>query len=262
VTAATPRLLCSASVITMLSDSGSARQEIDGTGAIDVEAQISGIVREELVALSELDAETQDVELQTLISRMEQRAVSEVAGDATKGYQFGDVTKTVVAATRAEVQRQLDADWNTDDLSLLLRVAIFLGAGAAAPVAGLAALPAAALLATYGTVLKAELGVRATKEVAVRLAERAAQGVADSVRSYTGKEEYSVGDLTEATVRKVTGNEDYRFGDLTRGAVKKVTGKDEYRFGDLTRSVFRRMTTKRQREGGDAKPEEPPEEES
>ena len=59
--------------------------------------------------------------------------------------------------------------------------------------------------------------------------------------SFTGKEKYAFGDLTEATVRKVTGNEDYRFGDLTKGAVKSVTGKDEYRFGDLTRSLFKRM---------------------
>ena len=90
-------------------------------------------------------------------------------------------------------------------------------------------MPVAAVLATYGAVLKLELGGRAVQEVGTRVAERAAQGVADSVREYTGKEEYHVGDLTTETVRRVTGNSEYEFGDLTRSAVKAVTGKDEYK---------------------------------
>ena len=59
----------------------------------------------------------------------------------------------------------MDTDWNMDDISLLLKVGLFLGAGAAAPAAGLAAMPAALVLATYGTVLKAELGVRAPERL-------------------------------------------------------------------------------------------------
>ena len=102
----------------------------------------------------------------------------------------------------------MSAEWSGEDISLLLKVGLFLGAGVAAPAAGIAALPAAAVLATYGTVLKAELGVRAVQEVGTRLTERAAQGIVDGVKSYTGKEEYKFGDLTEATVKKVTGNED------------------------------------------------------
>ena len=70
---------------------------------------------------------------------------------------------------------------------------------------------------------------------------RAAQGIADGVRTYTGKDEYRFGDLTEATVQKVTGNDEYRFGDFTKGAIKSVTGKDDYRFGDITKSLFKRM---------------------
>ena len=119
-----------------------------------------------------------------------------------------------------------------NDVSLLLKIGIFLGAGASAPAAGLAALPAAALLATYGTVLKAELGVRAVQEVGTRVAERAARGVVDGVKEFTGKEQYAFGDLTEATVRKM-GREDYRFGDFSKGAaegaVKAVTGRDDYK---------------------------------
>ena len=228
----------------------------DGADAIDIES----IVREELSELAMLTPEEQDAQLPTLLQRMEVRAAEQ-----EQGYRFGDLSKSVVEATRGEVQRQLDAEWNMNDLSLLLKVGLFLGASATAPVAGLAALPAAALLATYGTVLKAELGVRAIQEVGVRMTERAAQGVADSVRSYTGKASYQFGDLTEATVHKVTGKGEYRFGDatkgalnragkaltgredyefgsLTEGAVKAVTGKDTYKFGDLTKGFFNKMT--------------------
>jgi hypothetical protein len=164
-----------------------------------------------------------------------------VGSEEAGGYRFGDVTRAVLESARGEVRRQLAAEWDGDDLALLLKLGIFLGASASAPVAGLAALPAAALLATYGTVLKAELGVRAVKEVGARLAERAAQGLADGVASYTGKEEYRFGDVTEATVRRATGNDEYRFGDWTKGAVRRMTGKEEYRFGDISKSLFRRL---------------------
>lgn len=221
------------------------------TVVIDVAAKelIDVIVKEELASLSAATPDEQDEALASLLQRVERRAVDEIAlgsndedvAAEASGYQFGDITKSVVEATRGEVQRQMDADWNMNDISLLLKVGVFLGAGAAAPISGLAAMPAAALLATYGTVLKAELGVRAVQEVGVRLQERAVQGIADGVRSYTGKESYSFGDVTEATVHKVTGNEEYRFGDLTRGALKSVTGKEEYKFGDLSRALFRKL---------------------
>ena len=225
-----------------------ARNEIDGAGAIDIDA----IVREELSSLGELSPEEQDGRLPVLLQRVEDRAV-EQAGGQEGAYQFGDVTKSVVEATRGEVQRQLDAEWNMNDLSLLLKVGIFLGASATAPVAGLAALPAAALLGTYGAVLKAELGVRAIQEVGVRLTERAAQGIADGVRSYTGKDAYKFGDLTEATVHKVVGNDDYKFGDVTRGALdsagsaldsagKTLTGNKEYKFGSITEGAVKAVT--------------------
>ena len=49
------------------------------------------------------------------------------------GFQVGEISKNVVEATRGEVQRQMDAEWSANDLSLLLKVGLFLGAGAAAP---------------------------------------------------------------------------------------------------------------------------------
>ena len=85
------------------------------------------------------------------------------------------------------------------------------------------------------------LGVRAVQEVGTRLAERAAQGIADGVRSYTGKDSYKFGDLTEETVHRITGKDDYRFGDLSRSALKSVTGKEGYEFGDITKGLFRKL---------------------
>lgn len=228
----------------------------EGEGLIiDTVAQevLDTIVQEELAELANKSPEEQEAALPLLLTRVEQRAVDEVGAlaepDGERGYQFGDLSKSVVESVRGEVQRQVDADWNMDDLSLLLKVGLFLGAGAAAPVAGLAAMPAAVLLATYGTVLKAELGVRAVSEVGVRLTERAAQGVADGVRNYTGKKDYRFGDLTEETVHRVTGTDEYKFGDLTKGALKSVTGKEEYKFGDLSKSLFRKLSGR----GGDDK---------
>ena len=214
------------------------RREIDGDGAIDVAVReaIDEIVQQELAELASQTPEEQEAALPTLLARVEARAAD---ASEREGYQFGDITRTVVESTRSEVQRQMDADWNMSDIELLLKVALFLGGTAMAPVAGLAAMPAAALLATYGAVLKAELGVRAVQEVGTRLTERAVQGIADGVRSYTGKEKYKFGDITEATVRKVTKNDDYKFGDLTKGAVRSLTGKEEYKFGDITRSFMK-----------------------
>ena len=153
----------------------------DAGRAAPADDAIGAIVRDELASLTQLDsAEAQVEQLPTLLARVEERAN---AADAATGA----TAKAVVETTRAEVQRLLKADWDMADLGLLLRVALFLGAGAAAPAAGLAAMPVAALLGTYGAVLKVELGGRAVKEVGHRVAERAKQGVADGVREFTGK---------------------------------------------------------------------------
>ena len=224
----------------------SAEQDDAASPAPAADPAIEALVRDELAALAELEGEAQEAALPGLLQRVQERAAAERV-PFEDGYKFGDVSKTVLEATRGEVTRQLDADWDMRDVSLLLRVGLFLGAGAAAPVAGLAAMPVAALLATYGAALKLELGGRAVQEVTVRVGERAAQGIADGVKSYTGKEEYQFGDLTTATVRKATGNEDYEFGDLTKGALKKMAGKgeeEEYKFGDITKRLWRRATGK------------------
>ena len=262
---------CALSSLRMTESVDNSELENEDIPSSDTPVAIEAIVRDEMASLSLLSEEEQDEALPMLLQRVEERATSE------SGYQFGDVTRAAVEATRGEVQRQLDAEWNMNDLSLLLKIGVFLGATATAPVAGLAAIPAAALLATYGTVLKAELGVRAIQEVGTRLAERAAQGVGDGVRSYTGKDSYRFGDLTEETVHRVTGNDDYKFGgtstgvevalrslsllacvtrshcsslplraDLTKGTLNKagaaLTGDSDYRFGSLTEGAVKRVT--------------------
>lgn len=216
-----------------------AGDDLVGKDQTEVDNLVGSIVRQEMLALAEQNPEELEKNLPNLLGRVEQRAVE---ASKKSGYQFGDITKTVVESTRGEIQRQLEADWTSDDVGLLLKIALFLGAGAAAPVAGFAALPAAALISTYGAVLQLELGGRAVQELGTRVAERAKDDIAQSVRDYTGKDEYRFGDVTEATVRKVTGSNDYKFGDITRNAVKSVTGKDEYKFGDISKSLFKKLT--------------------
>ena len=245
---------------------------------------IDAIVKQELVELAKLSPEEQEERLPLLLARCRERAADELGsapeagtivarGDAASAeearvvdttpfdgdddrrrdgsYRFGDISRAVAEATRGEVRRQMDAEWSADDVSLLLKVALFLGAGAAAPAAGLAAMPAAAVIATYGVALKAELGARAVSEVGVRLAEGAARGISDGVKQYTGKDEYAFGDISVATVKKLSGNEDYEFGDITKSAVKSVTGKDEYEFGDITKTAVKKVTGKDKYEFGD-----------
>ena len=71
------------------------------------------IVRDEMASLTRLEPEEQEAQLATFLQRVDDRAVQE-AGDVSPvadadddGYQFGDITKTVVEATRGEVQRQV-----------------------------------------------------------------------------------------------------------------------------------------------------------
>jgi len=92
----------------------------------------------------------------------------------------------------------------------------------------------------------------------VQLGERAVQGVADGVRSYTGKEHYKFGDVTEETVHRLTGKDDYKFGDLTKGAASAAatsakgatsaaaaasaaatSAAADYKFGDLTKGAIK-----------------------
>ena len=92
------------------------------------------------IALESANAKLRDeVGVLVRVDEAEQRAVAEagaLAESGGKSYQFGDLSKSVVESVRGEVQRQVEADWSTDDISLLLKVCLFLGAGTAAPVAG------------------------------------------------------------------------------------------------------------------------------
>ena len=83
-------------------------------------------MRDELAALAELEGEAQEAALPGLLQRVQERAAAERV-PFEDGYQFGDVSKTVLEATRGEVTRQLDADWDMRDESLLLRVGLAKG---------------------------------------------------------------------------------------------------------------------------------------
>ena len=113
----------------------SAEQDDAASPAPAADPAIEALVRDELAALAELEGEAQEAALPGLLQRVQERAAAERV-PFEDGYKFGDVSKTVLEATRGEVTRQLDADWDMRDVSLLLRVGLFLGAGAAAPVAG------------------------------------------------------------------------------------------------------------------------------
>ena len=86
----------------------------DDPGHSELNVDVGVIVREEMASLTLLDPEEQEAQLATFLQRVEDRAVKEVesgspVGEASDddGYQFGDITKTVLEATRGEVQRQV-----------------------------------------------------------------------------------------------------------------------------------------------------------
>lgn len=99
---------------------------------------IARIVREEMAAMVLKSAEEQEAELPALLAKVEERATAEFyltddadAGDLTVGAD--DRSLAVVEGARGEIKRLLAAEWSFDDVSLLLRFTLFLGAGAAAP---------------------------------------------------------------------------------------------------------------------------------
>ena len=131
--------------------------------------------------------------------------------------------QAVRRSVRAEVQRRLSlGEWNTQDLSLLLRVVLTLGANLT-PAASL--LPVRMLIGVYSVALQAELGDRLYAELQLMVAERLSQGVADTVRGWTGKEDYQFGDLTRAAISKATGKEEYEFGDLSKAAMRSLSSR-------------------------------------
>jgi len=70
-----------------------------------------------------------------------------------------------------------------------------------------------------------------------KLSASAMEELQKGVSSFTGKEEYKFGDISQATMAKVTGNPDYKFGDITMGAVTSFTGKEGYEFGDISKAI-------------------------
>ena len=113
-----------------------------------------------------------------------------------------------VQLSRRELVRILeDGRWNMEDLSLLLRITLLLGAQLT-PAASI--LPVRALLDVYGASLADELGSKVLDELGDVLKERMRRGISDSVRGFTGKDEYEFGDLSRAAISKATGSKEMK----------------------------------------------------
>ena len=107
-----------------------------------------------------------------LLQRVQERAAAERV-PFEDGYKFGDVSKTVLEATRGEATR-LDTGGTCATYRCCCASASSRGRRGTDGGRS-AAMPVAALLATYGAALKLELGGRAVQEVTVRVGERAAR---------------------------------------------------------------------------------------
>ena len=109
---------------------------------------IAEIVRQEMGGLSLQSEDEQEQALPRLLSRVQQRASAELPrlgyelprsggreetkdepGEGTAAESAAVEMPLVLDATRGEVKRLLENEWSASDLSLLLRVAVFLGAG-------------------------------------------------------------------------------------------------------------------------------------
>lgn len=97
------------------------------------------------------------------------------------------------------------------------------------------------------------LGLTMELMIVLRCAIR--ESAKKSVKEFTGKSNYEVGDLSKeldarvkASVAELRGKDSYELGDLSialdtiaKDEVKKLTGKDEYEFGDLSTEIDARV---------------------
>ncbi|CAJ1414966.1 unnamed protein product [Effrenium voratum] len=134
-------------------------------------------------------------------------------------YEFGDISREIA-------RRAKEAEIDEEDLKLLLRAVLALGAGLT-PVAHL--LPIQVLLNLYGSSLELELSQRLLSRLTASMAKELDRRAKEAM---LGK-----------------GNEDYVLGDLTRAqmqrSIKELTGKEEYEFGDISKSLLSRVKKSR-----------------
>ncbi|CAJ1403951.1 unnamed protein product [Effrenium voratum] len=125
------------------------------------------------------------------------RRVADLLGK--EQYEFGDISREIA-------RRAKEAEIDEEDLKLLLRAVLALGAGLT-PVAHL--LPIQVLLNLYGSSLELELSQRLLSRLTASMAKELDRRAKEAM---LGK-----------------GNEDYVLGDLTRAqmqrSIKELTGK-------------------------------------
>ena len=157
-------------------------------------------------------------------------------------YEFGDITKAWVAnftgqkdgyrvgdLSKAVIRRVRSGEYKVEDMWLMLRVLVALGAGLT-PVAQV--LPVKLLLQLLDVALTQEVGERLVGALASVLDER----------------------FKEA----LTGDPNYQIGDWTKRAVLKYIDKDEYEFGDIVKTLQRKMEAeKKQQQQQEVKKETP-----
>lgn len=95
---------------------GAAEPAVDVVVDVAAREALDVIVQEEIAALVGQTPEEQEVQLPTLLARVEARAVN--ASEA-EGYRFGDISRAVVESTRGEVK----ADGHRPTLTLTLTLA-------------------------------------------------------------------------------------------------------------------------------------------
>jgi len=168
-----------------------------------------------------------------LVERIKARAIADTRTLTGKDqYEVGDISRAVASSLRRELSARLSSgEWDLEDLSLLLRTVLLLGAKVS-PAARL--LPVQALIQAYSAQLASELGERTVAEVVNRLQSKLYEGASSAVGSYTGKEKYELGDITKKAVADLTGKDvgQYQFGDITRTIAGKFFGGDEKDAGD------------------------------
>ncbi|CAB9510947.1 expressed unknown protein [Seminavis robusta] len=151
-------------------------------------------------------------------------------------YQFGDIAKEVV-------RRASTADYNLQDIILLLRVMLTLGASVT-PLAKL--LPITVLLEMLNTTIEARLGGKLLEVLAQALDERfmaafsaeelgdlAKRSLSAAIIAFTGKASYQKGDIEE-TVSKMNNNNNNNNNDATQ---QEENGQDEKAVNNATTEV-------------------------
>jgi hypothetical protein len=152
----------------------------------------------------------EDYEFGDISKALDEKAKAKAAEFTGKlDYKVGDISKEIV-------RRVKDGDYTMEDIILLCKILLTLGAEFS-PIAS--ALPAKFLLEMMNYSLANEVGGKVFDVAASTLDKRMKEAV-------TGDADYAVGDLTKKSILKFIGKDDYEFGDLSRKISEKMNDKE------------------------------------